>query len=520
MSVAPEAAPGDSATGVALQGGFDLLPHLTQFLQQPAPLTLLVMGGSGTGKSTLLRTLLRRLSGPRLYLAYRTAAAGGSAGSGVQDQQLELSFLLFDPGTDTGPSGDPRTGVGAPDLASGAATPPTGETLPAPFAEAVAQLAGQGGGCVVVDAWDPSAEQASRASDGTPQSAPTFTAPYALLRGQLGRSPVRAVIAIPPTGDSGLVSAADGVIELGWEETEEFRLRVVSIPKLKGTPPPETRYLYSLEGGVFYCPPQFPPGYRPPIGPPHPDPRSEEESLFPGSVPFANAFGRLRYRGLTGLEVPPRFPSHIADLFLYPMAAHTLAIGGRVVWIPSAASGPLQVAGQLARFLPPEFLRERLRVLSPHGTEPGMGELRGVALSALRPLADPQEGPRAPPSTSGPLFPEAFRFLQGTPEGKPSLYVIHLDGLHALATIAKLPLTAETFPMVIGAYAKLPRFHGLGFGRSDDPITKMVAAVVDTHLRLVERYGRNVILGVRPRTNPYILDWTDESGRYNLVPAK
>jgi len=298
---------------------------------------------------------------------------------------------------------------------------------------------------------------------------------------------------------------------------EGFRLRVVSVPKLRRSPTPETRYLYSLREGVFYCPPQFAPGFRPPIGPPPPDPDPSEAGLFPGSVAFAGAFGRLRPHGMTGLEVAPRFPSSLTEVFLYPLVAHTLSVGGRVVWIPSASSGPPAVVAALTRFLPPDFLRERLRVLAPGPGEAALGELRAVVLPVRRESGEVREASGSGGAGVGPFFPEAHHFLRSTPEGRPSLYVISLDGLSALASIAGIPLNAETFPLIVGAYLRLPRFHGFGFGRSDDPLTRVMAAAVDTHLRVEERYGRTVLFGIRPRTNPYILDWGDDAGRYSLV---
>ena len=120
----------------------------------------------------------------------------------------------------------------------------------------------------------------------------------------------------------------------------------------------------------------------------------------------------------------------------------------------------------------------------------------------------------------GPLFPESFRFLQATREGRPSLYVIHIDGVRALASIAGVPLNPDSYPMIVSGYTRLPRFHGLGFGRADDPVIKVLAGAVDTNIQIEERYGRTVLLGVRPRTNPFILDWIGETGRYTLIPMK
>lgn len=98
--------------------------------------------------------------------------------------------------------------------------------------------------------------------------------------------------------------------------------------------------------------------------------------------------------------------------------------------------------------------------------------------------------------------------------------MVFIDGLSALATTAGFPINVETFPVVIGAYARLPGFHGFGFARTDEPLNKVLPGAVDTYLHVEARYGRTVLLGTRPRTNPYILDWPEGTDRYSLVPVR
>ncbi len=507
-----------TGTGKAVgRGGFNFLEHLGSFLGQPPPQTLLITGASGTGKSTLLRALIPKLKGPGIFVAYRAQPAAAGGVPVPPRTGVPLALLLVDPNA----PGNPDSAPGAEHLMSFApAALQTSESFPEPIARAIARLSSQGGGFVVSDSWDAESEREFRGraqAGGTVQELETTTP---IMRAQFGQFPVRCLIAISFEPDLEMLSRADGVIHLGWEDVEGFQLRVVSIPKLRTAPAPETRYLYTLDGAVFNCPPQLPQGFRPPIGPPPPDPSPQEESLWPGSEPFATAFGRLRYHGLTGLEVPPRFPSYLADVFLYPLVAHTLSIGGRVVWIPSAMSTPLQITTQLSRFIPPEFLAERLRVLSVGGADQGLGELKPVALSIRKAAPTSEDGRTVPPSPASPMFPEAYHFLRSVPERRPCLLVVYVDGLNAIAAVAGIPLNPAAVPMILGAYARLPMFHGFGFARSDDPLDKTLAMGIDTLIHVEEKYGRTVLLGLRPRTNPYFLDWTDEGGRYALIPMK
>jgi hypothetical protein len=499
--------------------GFDLIDHLDRFLAGPGPQTLLINGPSGSGKSTLIRALLPRLKGRRLFVAYRTEPGAGTPDSGAAGDPM-LSFLVVDPNAPrVEPSRDPISSAG-PMMSFAPAALPRESAFPPALIEAMARLATDGGGYVVTDSWDTQSEAEFRKQAGPEASVQVVSATSAIMRAKFGRIPICSIVALAEVPDSEMESAADGVVQLGWEDLEGFRLRVVSIPKLRSIPTPETRYLYTLDGGRFYCPPQLPPGFRPPIGPPDPDPQPEEDSLFPGSQSFCDAFGRLRYHGLTGFQVPQRFSGIHGDVVLYPLVAHVLSIGGRAVWIPAAASSAGQIISQMSRWIPPDFLRERLRIVTPWGPDPALGDLKSVALPIRRAPDDGRDARSVVAPGVGPVFPESFRFLQGTPEGRPQLYVIHIDGVRALASIAGVPLDPESFPLIVSGYTRLSRFHGLGFGRVDDPVVKVLAGAVDTLIQIEERYGRSVLLGLRPRTSPYILDWAPDSGRYVLTPIK
>jgi hypothetical protein len=502
------------------RAGFDLVYLLRDFLHDPAPIYLVITGVAGAGKSSLLRALMTAMPSPKLFVAYRSRG-GGSEDAGARGSGLhELSLLLIESGPATAAGPAPAAESPATMMSFAPASSEAEPDLPRAFTEAIVRVAVPPGGSVVVDTWDAASERQFRSEAGDGARAEVVNCPMERLRAQFGRAPIRGVFVLtsPPTRE--LLSTSDGVVHLEWEEMEGFHLRVISIPKLRRAPPPESRYLYTLHGGEFYCPPQLPPGFQPPIGPPDPDPGPDDSTIFPGNLDFAEAFGRLRFRGMTAFEVEPRFPSAVGDVFLYPLVSHALSMGGRVVWVPSATTTPSEIIGQLARFVPPDFLRERLRVLSAGGSDAALGELRSVAMPVRRESGQGGEIRAAIAPAVGPLFPDAFRFLQSAPDGKPALFVMYLDGIVALAAVAEIPVHIETYPLVVSSYMRIPRFHGLGFGRSDDPLLRGLLGEVDAHVRIAEKYGRTVLLGTRPRTSPYILDWTDASGRYSLVPVR
>ncbi len=499
--------------------GFDLLDHLRGFLSDgPTPI-LLVMGPAGSGKSTLLQTLVPMLPGPKAFIAYHAEGQPPDSAASTAGMNLPISLVLIDATPGAPPASDSADEVGQ-SMSFAPATARQEEAFPEALREVEGRIAAQGHGLVVVDSWDQPSEAALLRLAGPGAVTRRLQASAGVLRGQFGRSAAPMLLTQGERTDPTLISIADGVVELGWEQVEGFALRVVTIPKMRRSPVPETRYLYTLQGGVFRCPPQHPPGFQPPIAPPDPDPEPEAADLFPGSVAFADAFGRLRAHSVTGLEFPASLPSRVESVFLLPLVAHTLSTGGRVAWIPAPTSGPAQAVSDLAKMVPRDFVRERLRIVTAGASEEGLGEMRSVALPVRR-EGSKRTDVREPGGPSvGPMFPDVYAFLRGTPEGRPSLFVVSLDGLQGLTAAAGITVTPATFPVVIGVYARLPRFHGFGFGRSEDPLARVIIPNLDTHLRVVEKYGRNVLLGIRPRTTPFILDWTDPTGRYSLVPIQ
>lgn len=516
----PEPGPRVRENGLPGKWGFDLLEHLRTFLNGPSPLTLLITGPSGTGKSTLLQTIIPSLKGPRLFLAYRSESPEGGRAWSAAAERAPVSILFVDPESRAPEDGE-ETSLG-PELSMSfaPAAAQSGGSLPGPIAEGFARLAASGSGYVLVDSWDPSSEAVFRAQVGDRGSAHKCETTTQVLRSQVGRVPLRTILSLSGEPDPELVSLADGIVDLCWETADGFSLRVASVPKLRRMPVPQTRYLYALEQGVFYCPPQLPPGFHPPIGPPDADPSPVEGSIFPGSQAFADAFGRLRIHGITGLGISPRFPSSLADIFLIPMVAHVLKSGGRVVWFPGVASGPAQICHQLAAHVPADFIGERLRIVTAGAGDLGLGDLRTVVLPARHETGETHGSRSATPSPTTPIFPDAYDFLVRNPAGKTSLVAISLDGFKALAAVAGIALDPATFFLRISAYQHLPGRHAVSFGLASDPLMQAMMPIMDSYIRVEEKYGRTVLFGERPRTSPYLLDWTDSNGRYKLVALR
>jgi hypothetical protein len=218
--------------------------------------------------------------------------------------------------------------------------------------------------------------------------------------------------------------------------------------------------------------------------------------------------------------MPPALSQEYMDVVALPVAVHALLSGGRVVWIPSPQISPSFVCDELARFVPRDGVRDRVRILSASGSDPALGDLKGVVLPARLDGGEGHDLPGATAAPALPPLPDAYQFLQQGRSDRPSLFVISLDGLNAVASVSGRRLRPELFPFTLTIYMQLPKFHSLGFGRTGDPVLQTCLLSAKTHLKFQHRFGRTLIFGARPETPGYMLEWTDREGRYSLLPMQ
>jgi hypothetical protein len=500
--------------------GFDVVGHLSQFVSGPAPRVLIVKGAPGSGKSTLLHSLVNRLPGPFLFVAYRSEPSAVGPRSSGSDSSPDVALLLVDPAQWKQAKGENTSQITPVPLSFA----PTGhggsDPFPPALKNALAGLIAAGSGCVIVDSWDRTTEESFKNRAGEAAVTSQLMGSTHAMQAQLGRMAVHTVIALFGDPNPEIDSVADGVVELGSEEVDGARLRRLSIEKLRGASTPDTHFLYSLAGGEFFTPTAHPAGFVGPAGPADAEPSSVAGMTWPGSAAFAEAFGRLRHHGLTAIELDAGSPHQLINVVAVPMSAAVVRAGGRVVWVPPGLEPPARLCTLLARLLPREAVAQSVRILTASGPDPALGDLQKIVLPVHRRLAADEGGTAR--SADGdpvtPLFPEAHRFLRDVRTDGPTLFVLSLEGLGALSAVSGAVYDPATFPLIAESYARLGRFHGIGFGRAENPLTKALLPSVDTHIRLCQRYGRSILVGVRPRTAGYMLDWAEPDGRYSLVP--
>jgi hypothetical protein len=503
-------------------GAFNLVSFLGQFLESPGPKFFMIVGPVGSGKSTLLRSLIPGLSGPKLFLAYQIPAGSSPSAQARGETPPPVPLLLVEPRRDSSDRSPPRDPTSSSILAFNPQAPGEDSAPLAPVAEAMGRLAAAGNGVVVVDSWDRGSDLFFRAQANATEDVQTLSAPAAAvaqMQSTLVSTPVHVLLGITPELGLPLLSLADAVVSLHEEVHTEGRLRVATVTKIRGAQPPLADYLYTLQGGRFRALPGFSSSFRPPVAPADPDSDPSAHSLWPGSASWAQAFGRLRPGGLTAVTLSSECPATIPHAIAAPIAIHTLRYGGRVVWVPAPSIRPSQIVSLLSQFVPADAMHARLRILSASGHDPALGEMDTVIFPLDR--EDPVVPGPKPPGTSGvrPLFERVHQFFRDPAESPASVLIGSFEGLRAVASAVGLAIDASTIPVVLGGYTRLPNFHLFSSCDRADPVVAHLRPGVDTLAEIDMVHGRPVLFGIRPRTTPFLLDWSDPTGRYSLVPV-
>lgn len=511
MNLRPTSVPPMGSPPVPPADGLALPPEVTQQLGSGRAVVVLVRGPSGSGKSAIAARVAEgwpsavvwaSTRGSSLHLQMRAESASSetyidlSLAASIRDGTTESFVEARDAlmhWFDGPPGGDAR------------------RSLPKELAQALPAPGNPGNTLLVMDTWDGFLDRYLDLGD--PSGGPGLR-PGRLERQMYGllRSLGLSLVLVSDKGDSATSDVlADVVFVTAMAEFEERLVRILSLPKVRGSPLGETVYPYTLAEGKFRYIPRLSSGEDVFAVGAEPDPRpSDHSEVWVGSSDCRRAFGPLLTGQVSLFESDPGVPPEALRLLTGGAALSTLMNGGNLLLvIPPDTHVDRVLDGIEMGLRPGEKLQDRLRILTanvPEGLEPGrkgvfvtVGSTSGPDVGFLAVRED-----RVAPTQA--LFPETTRFLR-TPSrsGTPNLAIVSLDALEAAAASFGRSYPPGILSGLLKQDVNGVAAHTIVTGRSDDPLILGLRGICVPHVRLLERQGRVFVLGVRPWTPAHVL---------------
>jgi KaiC/GvpD/RAD55 family RecA-like ATPase len=293
---------------------------------------------------------------------------------------------------------------------------------------------------------------------------------------------------------------ADGVIIL--RRGGEDRVREIEIAKLRGTKIKQSIHMFTLEGGFnIMLPFKVKTLEKPEKWKPIPD---REGYFSTGSPDLDKVFGGGYPRGsYVILEADMNVPLSAICLFEFPLALNFLAQGRGVAILPSGGTDSEEIKQFLTSYIGEELFNKLVRIYEE--VKPGKNQLkpyialmRGGATNLERDVAA--------------WMQTIINLREET--GKPVLQLFGYDTLES-----KYAENLEKLFNQIGTditECKAQESLALAVARPGLRITQRALNMVDTHLRLIERYGCILFYGVKPRTGVYAVE-CDVSKGYPML---
>jgi KaiC protein len=508
----PEAPRRDQAPELSLPS------ELRTFISRPGPLSLLVRGPPGSGKTTLGLALLEAFRGSRVLITNRVDESelrrdfpwlvhGGPTSIQVIEAQ-DSTHSLVEAAAAVNSLSSILTPDGSHDLGKFL-------FLPQPIQVAYACIDPTRPTLVVIDSWDALVEEFMGREPAKDHPAPSREEVERLLLTYMERSGVTLVLILEREVQSQLDYLVNAVVATERTTIEGRLERWLYVPKLRGQRIETPSYPFTLEDARFRAIPPF--TFRRAssgaLGPRaivcEPSPKEFDDRIWPGCTDFAVAFGMLEIGTTTVIETDPEVPDTFTHLLLDPVIVQTLRAGGRVLLFPSPGARLIDFYDPLRAMFSDDMLATQLRIAAIAGNV-------GVPVEAQRvmfPL------PQSPAKGRDPIFSAAFEFMRGD-GGRlrvPNLIIRTTGGERAVAQALGLGVTPENFAGVAAAYVTTLPTHQIVIGNTGDPLLTSLGDLGTVHLQLRARLGRYFLNGLRPFTPRYVIAESEGVGPYRLI---
>jgi GvpD gas vesicle protein len=508
----PETAPQYQAPELSLPS------ELRTFVSRPGPLSLLVRGPPGSGKTTLGLALLESFRGSRILITNRVDESelrgdfpwlvlGGSDSIQVIEAQ-DSTHGLVEAAAAVNSLSSILTPAGSQDMGRFL-------WLPQPIQIAYACIDPSRPTLVVIDSWDALVEEFMGREPAKGHPAPNREEVERLLLGYMARSGVTLVLILEREVQSQLDYLVNAVVATERTTVEGRLERWLYVPKLRGQRIETPSYPFTLEGARFRAIPPF--TFRRASSGSlsrramacEPSPKEYKDRIWPGCADFALAFGMLETGTTTVIETDPEVPDTFTHMLLDPAIVQTLRAGGRVLLIPSPGARLIDFYDPLRASFSAETLATQLRIFSIAGDVGVPAEAKSVMFAL----------PQGPSKGVNPIFSAAFEFMRegGDRPGVPNLIIRTAGGERALAQALGLGVTPENFAGVAAAYVTGLPTHQIVIGNTGDPLLNSLKDLGTVHLQLRARLGRYFLNGLRPFTPRYVITESDGVSPYHLI---
>ena len=308
------------------------------------------------------------------------------------------------------------------------------------------------------------------------------------------------IITEVPYGASGLGMGieefmADGVIILKRDRLDERLIRELEILKMRGTPLPEPRAIFTLKGEFKVFPPFR---VKPVKKPKRFKPQSDTPELFStGSPDLDKMLGGGYPRGSPVLlEIDEHVSTLQYHLIIVPTALNFMAQGRAIMVIPSTG-------------VDPNIVKQRAE--EGGFTEKEINDLLRACVKAYPGI---KKEPYIVPFEGECIEEDYKRYLEVEQElmeetGQPVLRITGID------TLIDYYGKGEALSVLKMDAARIRETKGLGIvllkpGRPE--VSKILGAIADIHLKIIREHGSLIVYGIKPRTGLYVTEMEDANG--------
>jgi hypothetical protein len=475
-------------------------PEILQFLQLPHAQSLLVRGLSGAGKTTFALNTLVRFSGRRIYVSCRIERSRIRAFfPWVEDPAYQIDVVEVDPRATAGPNLRsvkeqgrwPHTNVSDSGLYQG------WKWLPPPLQTLWQSIDPKRPTLLVIDSWDGFVDSyLGSGAMGFNEPLPRREEVERILLRALGFLNVHLMIVVERDRPNSTDYLVDGIVELDMQVHDGRAERWARILKLRGVEIRDPEYPFTLDGGDFDVVGPLADGTDASSLVSEPDPAPVKGYLWPGSLDFAEAFGRLPIGHMSLVEVDQGVSVTGLRLVLVPMVDAVLRGGGRVVLSIPPTMAPSDFWSVLREHFSPDELVQRFRIVASGPSTAVTEEMQGAVLR----LPD-GHSPRSS------VYSDLREFVRAPdPKREPGRGAFHSHtGFRLLVESAGMEYTADSAPGVAQqALADAP-LHLMILGQNGDRVFQSLGEMATIYLRFQDRAGRIFLSGVRPRTQSFAL---------------